>query len=357
MNIPAIRTAQKAGVDYAWTFARNCGLTSLVQLDKNLSSIAIGGLTEGVTTLELCNAYATIANEGVWVEPKFYTRVEDKEGNIILSKESEFKRVMKDSTAYMLTDCLKSVTGAGGTAYGYVNVPNIECAGKTGETDSYIDQWFVGFTPYYTIACWNGYNDATNKSLGYNKSIGSRRYLGTYPYTSIVLFNTVMNSICSGKPAAGFNRPDSVITAEVCKVSGLVATEACRTEVRGNQAGYDLFARGSVPTATCDIHKTAKICNVTGKLAGEYCTNTSDKSFITRLNLASFKVKTSDWYAMLPTETCTTCTKPVEKKETETKTTTTTTTTNTKTTTDNTKTNTNTSTKETEVDVYTEKKN
>lgn len=318
MNIPAIRTTQKAGVDYSWTFAKNCGLTSLVEADKNLASVAIGGLTNGVTTLEMCNAYATIANEGVWVEPKLYTKVVDKDGNVILNKESEVKRVMKDSTAYMLTDCLKSVTGPGGTAYGYVNIPGIECGGKTGETDGMADQWFVGFTPYYTIACWNGYNDETNKSLGYHKSIGYRRYLGDYPYTSIVLFQDVMSKICEGKPAAGFNRPDSVITAEVCKVSGLVATDACRNDVRGNQAGYDLFARGSVPTATCTIHKIVKVCDATGKLAGQYCQKTSDKSFITRDNVASIRIKTSDWSAMIPTETCTTCTKPVETPKTTT---------------------------------------
>ena len=312
MNIPAIRTAQKAGVDYAWTFARNCGLTSLVEDDKQLAAISIGGLTNGVTTLEMCNAYATIANEGVWVEPKMYTKVVDRDGNVILNKESEVKRVMKDSTAYMLTDCLKSVTGPGGTAYGYVDIPGIECVGKTGETDSMVDQWFVGYTPYYTIACWNGYNDETNKTLGYNKSIGYRKYLGDYPYTSIVLFNDVMRKICDGKPGAGFNRPDSVITAEVCKVSGLVATDACRKEVRGNQAGYDLFARGTVPTATCTIHKTVKVCDATGKLAGQYCQKTTEKSFITRDNIESFRIKTSDWFAMIPTETCTTCTKPVE---------------------------------------------
>lgn len=306
MNTPAIRTTQKVGIDYAWTFAKNCGLKDMSNDDKNLASVAIGGSDRGVTVLELCNAYATIANEGVHVEPKLYTKVTDKNGNVILSKESEVKRVMKDSTAYMLTSCLESVTSGGGTASGYVRVPNIAVAGKTGNTDGDLDQWFVGFTPYYTIACWNGY-DQNAKAIGYRRGIRS-----TYPYTSIVLFNTVMNSICSGKPSAGFTKPSSVITAEVCNVSGLVATDACRNEVRGSRVASDLFASGGVPTATCNIHKTVKICNVSGKLANEYCKNTSDKSYITRENV-NIPVKTSDWGAMLPTQTCTTCKKEEEK--------------------------------------------
>lgn len=301
MNIPAIRTAQKAGVDYCWNFARNCGLKSLVDKDKSLSS-AIGGLEYGVSVLELCNAYATIANGGVYVEPKLYTKVTDKEGNVILTKESEVKRVMKDSTAYMITSCLQSVVSPGGTAYGYVRVPNIAVAGKTGETDSAKDQWFAGFTPYYTIACWNGYAK--------HEKVISRGY----PYPSVSLFNTVMNSICNGKPAASFTQPSSVIRATVCNVSGLVATDACKTEVRGNRENNDLFASGSVPTATCTIHKTAKICGITGKLASEWCKNTSDKSYITRDN-PNLSIKTSDWGAMLPTETCDTCKKLAEEEE------------------------------------------
>ena len=309
MNIPAIRLTQRVGIDYAWTFAKNCGLKNMNDADKNLASVAIGGSDQGVTVLELCNAYATIANDGVWVEPKLYTKVVDKQGNIILSKESEVKRVMKSTTSYMLTSCLQSVVAAGGTAYGHVGVPNIAVAGKTGNTDGDIDQWFAGYTPYYTIACWNGYDKNA-------KAIGSRRNLGTYPYTSIVLFDDVMDAICNGKPGAGFTNPGNIVNAEVCKVSGLVATEACKTDIRGSQVGSDMFAKGTVPTATCTIHKTAKICEATGKLAGEFCQKTAEKSYITRENINP-PVKTGDWNAMIPTETCDVCKKPPEPEKEE----------------------------------------
>lgn len=302
MNLPAVRAYQKLDVDYVINFARNCGLNHIVSADENRSrndesyaSLALGGLTEGATVLEMANAYATIANGGVHVEPRLYTKVLDSDGNEVLSNESSTaKRVMKESTAYMLTSCLEEVTKTG-TAAGYVKVGNIAVAGKTGNTNNDIDQWFCGFTPYYTIACWNGYDDRQTP-------IG-RRSFGSYPYTSVKLFNTVMNAICQGKEAKQFEMPDTVTTALLCKVSGLVATDACRADPRGDQTGVDLVAKDSIPTATCNIHKMVKICNETGKIANEYCPSTSEKSFITRDYEP--QIKPSDWQYMLPKETCT----------------------------------------------------
>ena len=206
---------------------------------------------------------------------------------------------MSDSTAYMLTSCMESVNQAGGTGYGYVRVGNIAVAGKTGNTNDDYDQWYCGFTPYYTIACWNGYTEVGGKAG--KKAIGTRKW-GSYPYTSVKLFNTVMNSICSGKEAKQFTRPDSVIEASVCRDSGLVATDSCRTDPRGDRTITDLFAKGKVPTNTCTVHKTVKICTVSNKIATSYCPSTVDKSFITRDETPTIKPR--DWGYMLPTATC-----------------------------------------------------
>jgi penicillin-binding protein 1A len=290
MNIPAVRANQLVDIDYAYNFAKNCGLTDLVSDDKNSASLALGGVTNGFTVLEMANAYATIANGGVHLDPIIYTKILDKNNKEILVKTTNAKQVMKDSTAYMLTSCLQSVV-TGGTAAGSVKLGNMAVAGKTGNTNSDYDQWFCGFTPYYTIACWNGYD--IGKPIGRD-----------YPYTSIRLFNTVMNSISAGLTPKQFEQPSSIVTASVCKVSGLVATDACRADPRGDQTATDIFAAGTVPTKTCDIHKMAKICTVSGKLAGPYCTSTVDKSFITRNYTTEPKVKPLDWAYMLPTEVC-----------------------------------------------------
>lgn len=298
MNLPAARVNQKVDIDYAYNFAKNTGLTSLVAKDKGTASLALGGLTNGVTVMEMANAYATIANGGVYIEPRLYTKITDSKDEDIIVNNINSKRVMKESTAYMLTSCLQEVVRTG-TAAGYVKLGNMDVAGKTGNTDDDKDQWFCGFTPYYTIACWNGF-DKVGGAPG-TKAIG-RRKIGTYPYTSVSLFNTVVNGISKGQQTKHFEEPNSVTKVELCKVSGLVATDACRNDPRGSQVGSDYVAKDSIPTETCNIHKIVKICNETGKLATEYCPSVSEKSFITRDYTPN--IKPNDWGYMVPTENC-----------------------------------------------------
>ncbi len=305
MNLPAVRTNMKLDVSYALNFARNCGLKDLVTAkqdksknDESAASLALGGLTKGVTPIQLASAYATIANGGLYIEPKLYTKVVDRNGKEILVANSDAKRVMKDSTSYMLTSCLESVVKTG-TAAGYIKAGNMAVAGKTGNTNGDVDQWFCGFTPYYTVACWNGYDKP--REIGY-------RSFGNYPYTSILLFNSIVSTISKGQTAKQFEKPASVIEAAVCRDSGLVATDACKTDPRGDRTNTDFFAKGTVPTETCNVHKKVKICNETGKLATEYCPNTTEKSFISRDYEPP--TKPADYKYMVPKETCNVHTTP-----------------------------------------------
>ena len=300
MNLPAARANMKVDVSFAFNFAKNCGLVDLVSAkenkaknDENPASLALGGVTKGFTPMEMANAYSTIANGGLYIKPKLYTKVLDRNGKELLVADSEAKRVMKDSTSYMLTSCLETVVKSG-TATGYISTgTGMAVAGKTGNTNDDKDQWFCGFTPYYTIACWNGYDQP--------KAIGYRSY-GSYPYTCMKLFNSVLRSISKDQTAKQFDRPDSVIEASVCRDSGLVATDACKTDPRGDRSNTDLFAKGSVPTQTCNVHKTVKICKDTGKLATEYCQHTEEKSFISRDY--DPPTKPNDWQYMVPKDTC-----------------------------------------------------
>lgn len=300
MNLPAARANMKVDVSFAFNFAKNCGLKGLVSAkenkaknDESAASLALGGVTKGFTPLEMANAYATIANGGLYIEPKLYTKVLDRNGKEILTSNSEAKRVMKDSTSYMLTSCLETVVKSG-TGAGSIKATNgMPVAGKTGNTNDDKDQWFCGFTPYYTIACWNGYDDP--------RAIGYRKY-GSYPYTSMKLFNSVVNEISKGQQVKQFERPSSVIDGALCRDSGLVATEACKTDPRGDRTLTDLLAKGSVPTATCTVHKRVKVCKDTGKLATEYCQNTEERSYISRDY--DPPIKPSDWQYMVPKDKC-----------------------------------------------------
>lgn len=181
MNLPAVRTVQSIDLNFSFNFAKELGLKSLQPEDKAIAPLSLGGLTKGVKPIEMANAYATIANNGIYNEPKFYTRVVDKEGNLILEADYSTKKVMNENTANMLKSCLQDVV-KWGTAYGYINLGNNFVAGKTGNTDGDVDQWFCGFSDNYTIACWNGYDQP--------KAINR-----PYPYASVTLFNTVINGI------------------------------------------------------------------------------------------------------------------------------------------------------------------
>lgn len=296
-NIPAVRANLLVNdEDYCWNFAYNCGLHSLVEADKTAASLALGGVTQGFTTLEVASAYATIANEGYYIEPKLYTTVVDRNGEVVLDNTvTEPKQAMSDSTAFMLQSCLISVTeDPAGTAYGAVrtNGGAIQTAGKTGNTDDDKDRWFCGFTPYYTIACWTGYDQARTIGRG-------------YPYDATKLFNTVMNAICADKPSATLmSQPSSVTRAELCRDSGKVATDACKADPRGSRVLSDYVAVDSIPTDTCTVHEFVNICNVTGKVASSTCRSTTRRSCITRSYQPSQGVFSADWAYMKPSETC-----------------------------------------------------
>ena len=242
----------------------------------------------------MANAYGTIANGGYYIKPKLYTTVEDRNGNIVLDNtEIDGKQVMKDSTAFMLSSCLESViSDPAGTGYPGVNMHgrSMPCAGKTGNTNDDKDRWFCGFTNYYTIACWTGYDQPTVIGRG-------------YPYDSTKLFNRVMNAITEGKDnVAIMEQPASVRRVELCRDSGKVATDACRADPRGNRILSDFVAVDTIPTDTCTVHEFANICNSTGKLAGSGCASTK-KSVLVRAQPSQGQYP-SDWAYTKPFETC-----------------------------------------------------
>ncbi|MDO4282998.1 MAG: transglycosylase domain-containing protein [Clostridia bacterium] len=281
MNLPAVKANQRVDTDFAYTFAKNCGLKSLVDSDKYTAPLALGGLTNGVTPLELASAYATIANSGMYNKPRFYTKILDASDNLLIDNKVNSQRAMKDTTAYMLTECLQEVI-TNGTATGYVKVGNMPLAGKTGNSNYDYDQWFCGYTPYYTIACWNGYD--TNKSIN-----------RPYPYASMALFNSVMNKIHSNKEIKYFDKPEGIIETKICKTSGLLATDACRNDSRGNQEITAICASDSVPTEYCNLHETVKICGVSGLKASSGCYYTKNVSYIKRDYIPP--TLPNDWYS------------------------------------------------------------
>ncbi len=261
MNIIAVKTITLITPQLAFDYLKNFGFTTIVESEeiggKIYSDIqattALGGLTHGVTNLELNAAYAAIANGGVYVKPKLYTKVVDHDGNTILDNtQIDSTRILKDSTAYLLTSAMTDVVTSGtGTA---VNFGTTAIAGKTGTTSDENDVWFAGFTNYYTATTWAGYDN----NVDMNKE--EARLAKT-------LWRAVMEKVHANLPAATFEKPDSVITATVCSRSG-------KAPIAGLCDGVlmsEYFEEGTVPTDSCDVHYAGTICQFDNVPATDTC--------------------------------------------------------------------------------------
>ena len=155
-NIPMLKAINDIGIDRSIEFLKSAGITSLDPEKDVGMSIALGGLEHGVSPLEMAGAYASIANDGVYIEPTFYTKVTDSEGNVVLQANQETRTVMSSATAYIVKDILVEVvrSGTGGMAA----ISGISVGAKTGTTSKNYDRWFCEITPYYTAATWYGYD-------------------------------------------------------------------------------------------------------------------------------------------------------------------------------------------------------
>lgn len=271
MNIVAVRCMMETvtpqlGVEYA----RNFGITSLTETDYNAAT-ALGGITKGVSNLELTGAYAAIANGGIYTKPVFFTKILDHNGKVLLENEPQTKRVLKDSTAFLLTDALAEsmessrMYASPGVSLNSTsvpaNIPGMSNAGKSGTTTSNVDIWFVGYTPYYTAGIWSGCDDnqkisAIGSSTSYHKRI----------------WKQIMARAHEGLADTGFPVPDSIETASVCRKSGMLPNpRVCEADPRGSAVYTEYFAKGTVPTQVCDHHVAITVCGESGGLPTEFC--------------------------------------------------------------------------------------
>ncbi len=255
MNVVTVKNLTQIGTGLGFEYAEALGISTLVAGDNN-QTLCLGGLTNGVTDLELTAAYATIANGGDYNEPVFYTQVLDHDGNPILDNTGNTsKEVLKDTTAWLLTNAMQDVISSGtGSGAGLSNMPT---AGKTGTTTKNRDTVFAGYTPYYTAAVWGGYDDNTEQS---------------YTAYSKLIWHAVMERIHEDLPYRDFTQPAGIVTATVCKKSGKLALEGvCDCDPRGSMVYTEYFDKDNVPTEFCDHHVKVDICASSGQLANEYC--------------------------------------------------------------------------------------
>lgn len=231
-NVCAVKMIDEVTPELGYQYAKNFGLTTLEESDE-VESIALGGLTNGVYNYQLCGAFATIANGGVYNTPTLYTKILDHDGNVLLEGNKETKTVLKDSTAALLTSAMQDVVTSG-TGRG-AQLSNMPVAGKTGTTDHDQDLWFCGYTPYYTCAVWGGYDE--NKSL---TSIDTQ-----YRFR---IWKGIMSRVHENLEYKDFTMPSSVERMSICSETGYLALPSCPTIT-------EYFARGTVPDETCPGHE------------------------------------------------------------------------------------------------------
>ncbi len=250
MNVVTVKTLDKVTPKVAYDYLLNLGFTTLVDrrvgADGKVYSdiqlpMALGGLTDGVTNLELTAAYASIANGGVYTEPILYTRILDHDGNVLLEKSPVTRQVFKESTASLLTSAMEDVISIGtGTAAKFTSI-NMPEAGKTGTTSNDIDLWFEGFTPYYTAGIWGGWD--------LNKDQVNTTYHKT-------LWKTIMEKVHTAKklPATEFNIHSSVNSVAICRTCGKLAIPGVCSAYGDEKTEY--FSDEAAPKDYCTCHPT-----------------------------------------------------------------------------------------------------
>jgi penicillin-binding protein 1A len=257
VNIYAVKMLEIIGPAEGLRFAESLGISTLVskgaKSDLNLS-MALGGLTYGVTPLEMTAAYGTFANQGIYNKPYAITKITDKDGNILYEHRSHQQVVMDPTNAFLLTNILEGVMVSPGT--GSKASFGRPSAGKTGTTNDDTNAWFVGYTPDLVAAVWMGYDDQ-NISM---KNV----YGGNYPGA---IWKTIMSKAHAGLPVRSFPIPAGVTNVSVCKASGKLPNGFCPAD----QQISEIFVENKAPTEICDLHVQAEICAESGKLATPYC--------------------------------------------------------------------------------------
>ena len=279
VNTISVRTLNSIGAEYAYSFAKyNFGLNHLVEAyaaadgeiksDVGPAPLALGALTVGATVQEMSAAYATFANNGVYREPRLYTKIYNSDGVLVVDNTQDSRQILSEKTVNYVNYCLYNAAnyGTGGAAiFGGQTI-----AGKTGTTSSNRDRWFCGYTSHYTAAVWVGYDQPEQINI-------------STANPAAVLWRKVMQPIHEGLSNEPLYNGNAFRTVAICLDSGKLATDACRNDARGiERVVYVNVYPGDEPTETCDKHVQVEYCVTGGGVATEYCSMFPDAEIQTR---------------------------------------------------------------------------
>lgn len=224
VNTVAVKLGQQVGMGEVLKLAKDMGITTLTADDNNLAT-ALGGVTDGVSLLELSGAYTTFANGGIVSTPMAILRVEDEHNQILDTYQSNQHIVLSPEIAYIMTDMLMgSIQGGTATA---ANIGR-EAAGKTGTTDKYETAWFIGYTPELLAGIYIGNDDRKSVDISGTQVAG--------------LWGKFMVDALKGEVAKSFDVPANVVKGiKICAKTGKLADDECK------DIEYNAFIKGTEP--------------------------------------------------------------------------------------------------------------
>jgi penicillin-binding protein 1A len=261
-NIVAIRVLFELGIDAAIESLRKLGITTIEEADRN-GTLALGGLSRGVSVRQVAGAYATMASGGVYRKPRSYSKVEDANGQVLLEPQPAPRQALSPATAGIMTDLMEEVFKSGtGKGYGLEDL-GIACAGKSGTTNEVRDKWFAGYTPYLLGVVWFGFVQPRSfPELAQPKKIWHA-----------VMENAHRGLACA---KADFTPPAGLVRAQACLDSGQAPGADCgndpRTKDGHSRIAEFLFTQETVPSTICEVHQPARaVCTLSGSLATPGC--------------------------------------------------------------------------------------
>lgn len=276
VNTISLRVLEKLTIQRSFDFMKNKLGLSVVEYreltggrsvtDMDYAPLGLGQLSYGLSVVEMTGAFAMYDNKGVYNKPRTIIEIRDNAGNVIVNNNLPGKVVVSENTASIMTKMLQNVVTSG-TATRITLRNTVNCAGKTGTTSEDNDRWFVGYTPYYVCGVWFGYEMPRN--------------LNAFTISpAVTIWDTIMTSLHEKyinqatlgiAPLKTFQLANGVITRSYCKDSGLLPTEACKADPRGNRIETGYFTSSTVPTQSCTTHVLVDYDHKSGGIACEEC--------------------------------------------------------------------------------------
>lgn len=290
VNTAAIKMLERVGINEGFNFAKKLGITTLIESGKSNDmtlSMGLGGLTKGVSPLELTAAYGTFANQGIYIKPHAIRKIEDKDGNVLYQHKTQKTVVMSPQTAFLLTDMLQTVVQAGtGTRAQMGDRP---VAGKTGTTSFNVDAWFVGYTPELVGTVWLGYDKVENMTNVFGGTVGGP------------IWKKIMTVAHTGLPVTPFPQPEGIATMPTDYKSGLLPSSITPPEY----VVMEKFNSAYVPVEISSAWTQLPVCAETGQLLTTSCPSPVTRVFLKRSVPWTGETPPEDAKLEPPTQYCT----------------------------------------------------